>query len=127
MAAQEQLKSRYEIKQTLGQGGIGVIYRAYDTVIRRDVGLKTIRDIPDPAALETFQKECGVLASMAHPNMIEISDLGEFENGANKPYFVMPLLPGLKSPDADSSVGKFEMFVPGDDQVGLSHLTFKPI
>src|SRR6185436_15793954 len=49
----------------------------------------------DPAALETFQKECGVLASMAHPNIIEIFDLGEFEeNGANKPYFVMPLLPG---------------------------------
>jgi len=74
---------------------MGVVYRAYATVIRRDVALKTIRDIPDPAALETFQKECGVLASMAHPNIIEIFDLGEFEeNGASKPYFVMPLLPG---------------------------------
>ena len=95
MAAQAKLKSRYEIKEILGQGGMGVVYRAYDTVIRRDVALKTIRDIPDPAALETFQKECGVLASMAHPNIIEIFDLGEFEeNGASKPYFVMPLLPG---------------------------------
>jgi serine/threonine protein kinase len=95
MAAQAKLKSRYEIKEVLGQGGMGVVYRAYDTVIRRDVALKTIRDIPDPAALETFQKECGVLASMAHPNIIEIFDLGEFEeNGASKPYFVMPLLPG---------------------------------
>ena len=94
MAAQAKLKSRYEIKEILGQGGMGVVYRAYDTVIRRDVALKTIRDIPDPAALETFQKECGVLASMAHPNIIEIFDLGEFEeNGASKPYFVMPLLP----------------------------------
>ena len=95
MAAQVKLKSRYEIKEILGQGGMGVVYRAYDTVIRRDVALKTIRDIPDPSALETFQKECGVLASMAHPNIIEIFDLGEFEeNGASKPYFVMPLLPG---------------------------------
>jgi len=95
MAAQPKLKSRYEIKEILGQGGMGVVYRAYDTVIRRDVALKTIRDIPDPAALETFQKECGVLASMAHPNIIEIFDLGDFEeNGASKPYFVMPLLPG---------------------------------
>jgi serine/threonine protein kinase len=48
----------------------------------------------EPAALETFHKECGVLASMAHPNIIEIFDLGEFEeNGVSKPYFVMPLFP----------------------------------
>jgi len=96
MPIQAKLTSRYEIKEILGQGGMGVVYRAYDTVIRRDVALKTIRDIPDPSALETFHKECGVLASMAHPNIIEIFDRGEFEeNGANKPYFVMPLLPGV--------------------------------
>ncbi len=95
MAAQAKLKNRYEIKETLGQGGMGVVYKAHDSVIRRDVAIKTIRDTPDPAALETFHKECGVLASMAHPNIVEIFDLGEFEdNGANKPYFVMPLLPG---------------------------------
>jgi serine/threonine protein kinase len=79
MLGQARLQRRYEITDTLGQGGLGVVYKAYDTVIRRDVALKTIRDIPDPAALETFHKECGVLASMAHPNIIEIFDLGEFE------------------------------------------------
>lgn len=95
MAAQAKLKSRYEIRETLGQGGMGVVYRAYDSIIRREVALKTIRDTPEAAALETFYKECGVLASMAHPNIIEIFDLGEFEeNGVSKPYFVMPLLPG---------------------------------
>ncbi len=96
MAPQVKLKSRYEIKETLGQGGMGVVFKAFDALIKRDVALKTIRDAPDPAALENFYKECGVLASMAHPNIIEIFDLGEFEeNGANKPYFVMPLLPGV--------------------------------
>src|SRR5260370_40394550 len=46
-------------------------------------------------ALELFYKECDVLASMSHPNIVEIFDIGEFEeDGATKPYFVMPLLPG---------------------------------
>src|SRR5215472_13447094 len=89
------IKGRYEVKQVLGQGGMGVVYKAYDSVIKRDVALKTIRDIPDRTALDLFYKECDVLASMSHPNIVEIFDLGEFEeDGASKPYFVMPLLQG---------------------------------
>src|SRR6202521_5106037 len=89
------LASRDEVRQVLGQGGMGVVYRAYDTVIRREVAIKTILDIPDPASLQLFQKECDVLASMSHPNIVEIFDIGEFEDeGKSKPYFVMPLLPG---------------------------------
>src|SRR5215472_15701073 len=94
------IKGRYEVKQVLGQGGMGVVYKAYDSVIKRDVALKTIRDIPDRTALDLFYKECDVLASMSHPNIIEIFDIGEFEEeGASKPYFVMPLLPGVTLED----------------------------
>jgi serine/threonine protein kinase len=89
------LAGRYEVKQVLGQGGMGLVYRAYDTVVRREVAVKTILDIPDPASLQLFYKECDVLASMSHPNIVEIFDIGEFEEeGKKKPYFVMPLLPG---------------------------------
>ncbi|HKM86132.1 MAG TPA: protein kinase [Terriglobales bacterium] len=89
------LAGRYEVREVLGQGGMGVVYRAYDTVIRREVAVKTILDIPDPASLQLFYRECDVLASMSHPNIVEIFDIGEFEEGGkNKPYFVMPLLPG---------------------------------
>jgi serine/threonine-protein kinase len=89
------LAGRYEVRQILGQGGMGLVYRAYDTVIRREVAVKTILDIPDPASLQLFYKECDVLASMSHPNIVEIFDIGEFEeDGKKKPYFVMPLLPG---------------------------------
>jgi len=91
----QKLAGRYEVKDVLGQGGMGLVYRAFDTVIRRDVALKTLRDIPEPNSLQLFYKESGVLASMSHPNIVEIFDIGEFEeNGKQKPYFVMPLLPG---------------------------------
>ncbi len=91
----QKVAGRYEIKQILGQGGMGLVYQAYDTVVRRDIALKTLRDSPEPTALQLFYKECGVLASMSHPNIVEIFDLGEFEEfGKKKPYFVMPLLPG---------------------------------
>lgn len=91
----KKLAGRYEVRQILGQGGMGVVYRAYDSVVRREVAVKTILDIPDPSSLQLFYKECDVLASMSHPNIVEIFDIGEFEDeGKKKPYFVMPLLPG---------------------------------
>jgi serine/threonine-protein kinase len=91
----KKLAGRYEVRQILGQGGMGLVYRAYDTVVRREVAVKTILDIPDPASLQLFYKECDVLASMSHPNIVEIFDIGEFEEeGKSKPYFVMPLLQG---------------------------------
>src|SRR6202142_221587 len=91
----KKLAGRYEVREILGRGGMGLVYRAYDTVVRREVAVKTILDTPDASALELFYKECDVLASMSHPNIVEIFDIGEFEeDGKKKPYFVMPLLPG---------------------------------
>jgi serine/threonine protein kinase/ribosomal protein L40E len=95
MAVPDKLKGRYEIKEVLGQGGMGLVFRAWDTTVKRDVALKTLRDAPTRAALQMFYKECEVLAAMSHPNIVEIFDIGEFEDeGKSKPYFVMPLLPG---------------------------------
>ena len=94
-SSSKKLAGRYEVRQVLGQGGMGLVYRAYDPIVRREVAVKTILDIPDPASVQLFYKECDVLASMSHPNIVEIFDIGEFEEeGKKKPYFVMPLLPG---------------------------------
>src|ERR1700736_1796047 len=91
----QRLAGRYDVKDVLGQGGMGLVYRAYDTVIRRDLALKTLRDAPESNSLQLFYKESDVLASMSHPNIVEIFDIGQFEeSGQKKPYFVMPLLPG---------------------------------
>jgi len=95
MPTPKKIKNRYEIRSILGQGGMGVVYQALDTAMNREVALKTIRDAPDGTALELFRKECAVLAPLSHPNIIEIFDIGEFdESGERKPFFVMPLLQG---------------------------------
>ncbi len=89
------LKGRYELKDALGRGGMGVVYRAYDRVLKCDVAVKTLRDSPDPTALQLFYRECEVLSALNHPNIVPILDIGEFEEeGQSRPYFVMPLLPG---------------------------------
>src|SRR5689334_20601024 len=90
------INGRYQVEGSpIGQGGMGVVYKAYDTVTRRDVALKTIRGALNPAALQLFSKEWTVLARLSHPNIIDILDAGEFEqDGERKPFFAIPLLPG---------------------------------
>ncbi|HEY1239888.1 MAG TPA: protein kinase [Bryobacteraceae bacterium] len=91
-----QLKGRYEIKEVLAKGGMGIVYKAVDGMMKRPVAIKTLLDISDDLGLQLFQKECEVLATMVHPNIIEIYDVGEFdEEGIARPYLVMPLLPGV--------------------------------
>ena len=89
------IKNRYEIKDVLGRGGMGVVYKAFDALMRREVAVKTLRDVASSVFVDLFYRECSVLTAMVHPNIVEIFDMGEFEeDGVLKPYFVMPLLPG---------------------------------
>jgi len=92
----KRVKGRYEIKSKIGEGGMGVVYRAYDPPpMNRDVALKTLHPFPDPHVPELFYRECEVLRAISHPNIVEIFDMGEFEEGGAKmPFFVMPLLVG---------------------------------
>ena len=93
-------RARYELREVLGRGGMGVIYKAYDTLMRREVALKTILDIQSKSALDLFYREWGLQASITHPNVAEIYDIGQMElEGGMKPYFVMPLLPGATLTD----------------------------
>jgi tetratricopeptide (TPR) repeat protein len=88
--------SRYQLRgEPIGRGGMGVVYRAYDMSTQREVALKTLKGV-EPMAVELFRKEWTVLAQLSHPNIVDIIDSGEFEeDGQKKPYFVMPLLPGV--------------------------------
>ena len=90
------IAGRYEVKAKLGEGGMGVVFRAYDPPpMDREVAVKTLHEFEDPLALQLFYKECTALKSISHPNIVEIFDMGESEvGGSGRPFFVMPLLPG---------------------------------
>jgi serine/threonine-protein kinase len=96
MTGTQVINGRYEVKDPpIGQGGMGVVYRAYDVITKRNVALKTMRGVVETGAIELFEREWTVLARLSHPNIVDILDTGEFsEDGQRRPYFVMPLLPG---------------------------------
>jgi serine/threonine protein kinase len=83
----------YEITSLLGKGGMGEVYRARDSRLRRDVAIKVLPDLfaNDPERLARFQREAQVLASLNHPNIAHIYGL-EDSNGVRA--LVMELVEG---------------------------------
>ena len=69
----------YEIASLIGKGGMGEVYRARDTKLKRDVALKVLPEIfaGDPDRMARFQREAEVLASLNHPNIAHIYGVEE--------------------------------------------------
>jgi serine/threonine-protein kinase len=90
-----ELFGRYRLDDRLGQGGMGVVYRAWDTVLERVVALKMVRsDVEgalEPELRERFLREARAAAHLTHRNIVTIYDLGEHEG---QPYFAMEFLDG---------------------------------
>lgn len=72
----------YEIKAHLGEGGMGTVYRASDSILNRDVALKMLHTplLQQPLFLERFKKEARVLAQLLHPNIAVIYNMIEQDN-----------------------------------------------
>ena len=84
--------SHYQITGTLGEGGMGIVYAAWDDRLHRPVALKTIRaNVSDPAATERLRREARAAARVNHPNICQLYDVGS-ENGQF--YIAMELLEG---------------------------------
>ncbi|HLM48120.1 MAG TPA: serine/threonine-protein kinase, partial [Myxococcaceae bacterium] len=88
------LDGRYKIESVLGQGGMGMVFRATQTSVHRPVAVKTLNPAlaAAPTFFERFRREAEVASRLRHPNIITIYDFGRAQD--NTCYFVMELLEG---------------------------------
>ncbi len=86
---------QYHLRRKIGCGGMGEVYLAEHQLLKRPCAIKLIRanHVADPKALERFEREVRLTATLSHPNTVEIYDYGRTEKGTY--YYVMEYLPGL--------------------------------
>src|SRR5260370_32483542 len=86
--------SRYTIREQIGAGGMGIVYRAHDEQLDRDVALKVLPRgvLADEAARRRFRGEALALAKLNHPNIETVFDFGT-DNGVD--YLVTEYIPGI--------------------------------
>jgi serine/threonine-protein kinase len=89
---------RYKILHELGQGAMGVVFRGYDTIIDRDVAIKTVKlgilqeKVKKSELIKLFYREVQIAGRLAHPNIATIYDAGDYNDIH---YFVMEYVDGI--------------------------------
>ena len=85
--------SHYKVLEKIGQGGMGVVYRAEDMNLSRDVAIKVLPEqfTKDPQRLARFEREAKLLAQLNHPN---IAAIHSFEHADDVHFLVLELVPG---------------------------------
>lgn len=88
-----QLASRYEIRALIGRGGMGEVYEAVDRQLDRTVAIKVLRPelAEDRRFLSRFRREARTAASLSHPGIVGVHDIGE---DAGRAFIVMEFVPG---------------------------------
>jgi len=86
------INDRYKVKAEIGQGGMGTVYRAHDSVLDRDVALKLLTSVKlGTQGRSRLLTEARTVANLAHPNIVTVFDAGEVDE---QPYVVMEYIQG---------------------------------
>jgi eukaryotic-like serine/threonine-protein kinase len=126
----------YEIRSVLGTGGMGEVYEAYDSRLRRRIALKTLPPAfaADPARRERFEREAQAVAALNHPNVVTIHSV---EQAEGVPFLTMELVDGrplsaFVSPGGMPLGHLLQLAIPLVDAVsaaharGITHRDLKP-
>lgn len=84
---------QYEIRDKLGEGGMGAVYRAEQSAIGRSVAIKVLSTnfADDPESLDRFKREVDIIAQLEHPHVLPVYDFGQIDGS---PYIVMRFMGG---------------------------------
>lgn len=86
------LPDRYEVYSCLGDGGMGVVYKAHDKILHKDVAIKLLKSTGDQQNVVRFQKEAKLLGQLSHERILSALDFGTLDDGS--PYLVLDYLNG---------------------------------
>ena len=102
------LNNRYQLQQTLGTGGMAVVYRARDLMLERPVAIKILREdfSSDGAFRERFHQEAKAAANLSHPNIVTVHDFG-LDN--NRLFLVLEYVPGTDLKTLIKKRGRFSI------------------
>lgn len=103
------LADRYELLEKVGDGGMAVVYRSRDRLLNRHVAVKILKPefTKDPKFIESFRRESQAAASLSHPNIVNVYDVGR-EGGIH--YIVMELIDGQSLSDRIKAQGPLKPF-----------------
>jgi len=117
--------SHYQLLDKLGEGGMGVVWRAHDLRLDRDVAIKLLPEsfAGDPERRAQFQREAKAVAALRHPNIVTIYSVEEAEGQV---FFTMELLEGQPlsrelAPGGIAPLRFFDLAIPIADAVAAAH------
>lgn len=134
METGDKIAGRYVLRQQLGRGGFATVYEAWDESVGRVVAIKCMdvsrineASTEQGILLERFRREAQMAATLRHPNIIEIHDIGQLDDDPTRPFIVMEKLEGYDLGDQIERHGAlpparlFPLMISALDALGEAH------